>query len=110
MVTLREICRHVRSKNAGPFWVTIDIFFDGDENYRRYRDSPALSAEAIGSLYGTDVAAVKRIPVESLVMLKISYPRTTPQGGVVERDMHSGQQYVRLLDCPMDPIYADNIT
>jgi hypothetical protein len=31
-------------------------------------------------------------------MIKISYPRTTPQGGMVERDMHSGQQYVPLLD------------
>jgi hypothetical protein len=31
-------------------------------------------------------------------MVKVSYPRAAPQGGMVERDMHSGQQYVRLLD------------
>jgi hypothetical protein len=30
-------------------------------------------------------------------MIKISYPRATPQGWIVDRDMHSGQQYVRLL-------------
>jgi hypothetical protein len=29
--------------------------------------------------------------------VKISFPRKTSQGGVVERDMHQGQQYVRLL-------------
>jgi hypothetical protein len=35
-------------------------------------------------------------------MVKISYPRATPQGGMVERDMHAGQQYVRLLDVILD--------
>jgi hypothetical protein len=42
------------------------------------------------------------MPVESLAMVKISYPRTSPQGGIVERDMHSGQQFVRLLDAELD--------
>jgi hypothetical protein len=31
-------------------------------------------------------------------VVKISYPRARPQGGACERDMHGGQQYVRLLD------------
>jgi len=34
-------------------------------------------------------------------MVKISFPRAAPQGGVVERDLHSGQQYVDLLDCDL---------
>ena len=42
MAALGEVCRHIRSKNAGPFWVTIDLFFDGPDKYRRYRDSPAI--------------------------------------------------------------------
>lgn len=98
MVTLREVCHQVRSKNAGPFWVTIDVFFDGPESYARYKDTPALSAQAIGQAYGADPVQVKRFAIDSLAVLKISYPRKSPQGGVVERDMHSGQQYVRLLD------------
>jgi len=102
MVTLRDVCHQVRSKNAGPFWVTIDVFFDGDESYERYKDAPALSAEAIGRNFGADPTQVKRFAVDSLAVLKISYPRKSPQGGVVERDMHSGQQYVRLLDTVLD--------
>ena len=102
MTTLADVCRQVRSKNAGPFWVTVDIFFDGAENFERYRDAPALSAEAIAAAYGADPAMIKRFAVEYLHILKISYPRATPQGGVVERDMHSGQQYVRLLDQVLD--------
>jgi hypothetical protein len=98
MARLGDVCRHIRSKNAGPFWVTIDVFFDGAEQYRRYRDSPALGPELFARLYGVDAGAVKRFPVDSLQVIKVSYPRASPQGGVVERDMHCGQQYARLLD------------
>lgn len=102
MAKVRDVCRHVRSKNAGPFWVTFDLFFDGPDSFRRYSESPALGADLFARLYGTDPAYVKRIPVEHLAMVKISYPRSTPQGGMEERDMHSGQQYVRLLDVELD--------
>jgi hypothetical protein len=102
MAKVRDVCHHVRSKNAGPFWVTFDLFFDGAENYRKYHDSPALSPQLFERLYGTDPALVKTIPVEDLAMVKISYPRATPQGGIEERDMHSGQQYVRLLEVELD--------
>jgi hypothetical protein len=102
MARLGEICRHIRSKNAGPFWVTIDLFFDGADQYRRYRDSPAIGPALFARLYGVDPAAVKRFAVDSLNMIKVSYPRASPQGGVLERDMHCGQQYVRLLEVDVD--------
>jgi hypothetical protein len=95
---LKDVCRYIRSKNAGPFWVTTDLFFDGPESYARYHDDPAISAMAIAAIYGVDAALVKRFPVKSLNMVKISYPRATPQGGVHERDMHAGQQFVPLLE------------
>jgi len=101
MPKLREVCRHVRSKVAGPFWVTVDLFFDGEDSYRRYHDNPAIQPEALAGVLQTEPDLVAIYPVESLNMVKISYPRAAAQGGVVERDMHSGQQYVRLLDCEL---------
>ena len=95
---LKDVCRYVRSKNAGPFWVTVDLFFDSTVTYADYHDDPAISAAAIATIYGVDAALVRRFEVKSLNMVKISYPRTTPQGGVLERDMHSGQQFVPLLE------------
>ena len=95
---LRDVCRYVRSKNAGPFWVTVDLFFDSSGSYAEYHDDPAISAATIAAIYGVDAAHVKRFEVKSLNMVKISYPRATPQGGVHERDMHSGQQFVPLLE------------
>ncbi|MFJ5992801.1 DUF4387 domain-containing protein [Lentzea sp. NPDC092896] len=98
MPKVSEVCRHVRSKVAGPFWVTVDLMFDGQENYDRYSGSPALGAESIAAIYGVDADTVSLYPIPSLKVLKISYPRRTPQGSVEERDLHSGQQYAYLLD------------
>jgi hypothetical protein len=96
MPKVRDVCHHVRSKNAGPFWVTVDLFFDGRENFLKYRH--AIGAEAVAALYDVDAGMVKCVPVENLNVVKISYPRSSAQGGIVERDMHCGQQFVRLLD------------
>lgn len=97
MARLSDVCRHIRSKNAGPFWITVDFFFEGEEAFRRYRDSPALGPELFASLFSADPTHVKRVPVDSLRMIKVSYPRPHPQGWRGERDMHGGQQFARLL-------------
>ena len=102
MATVREVCRHVRSKNAGPYWVTFDLFFDSPESFRRYGESIALSPALFQRLFGADPRLVKRFSVPRLHMVKISYARTSAQGGEVERDMHCGQQFVRLLDVELD--------
>jgi hypothetical protein len=98
MPRLADVCRYVRSKNAGPFWITVDVFFPDRAAYERYVESPVLQAEAIAAQFGIAAAEVKRFPVPELQVLKISYPRRRPQGGAMERDMHGGQQYVRLLE------------
>jgi hypothetical protein len=98
MPKVSEVCRHIRSKNAGPFWITIDLSFPDRDTYERYVHAPQLQPPAIGALFEVDAALVKHFPVDDLQVLKISYPRRTPQGGAMERDMHGGQQYIRLLD------------
>jgi hypothetical protein len=102
MATVNDVCSHVRSKNAGPFWVTFDLFFKDREAYDRYAHSPAIGPEAFHRLFGVDPALVKSFPVDSLEMVKISCVRPTPSGSRVERDLHSGQMFVRLLDIELD--------
>ena len=97
MPRLAEVCRYVRSKNAGPVWITIDVFFDDRQTYLRHRDDPAIGAASIACLYEVDEAQVRRFAIDRLHTVKISIPRPAPQGGVVERDMHGGQQFVPLL-------------
>jgi len=96
MPEVRDVC-HVRSKNAGPFWITLDLFFHDRATFDAWVGASALQPDAIGALFDTPPALVKRFEVPDLNVLKLSYPRASPQGGDLERDMHGGQQYVRLL-------------
>jgi hypothetical protein len=102
MPKLSEVCSHIRSKNAGPFWITIDLTFLDRTTFERYAYGVALQPKAISALFAIDMAQVKRFLVPELSVVKISYPRLRPQGGVLERDMHGGQQYIRLLDVEME--------
>lgn len=98
MAKLADVTRYVRSKAAGPFWITVDIFFPDDEAYRAYSDSPGLATANVASRLNLSIDQVTRIEVPQLHVLKFSYPRGLPQGGPIERDLHGGQQYARLLD------------
>jgi hypothetical protein len=102
MPKVSEVCRHVRSKNAGPFWITVDLSFPDRESFERYAGALALQPAAIGTLFDVDGSQVKCFQIADLSVVKISYPRRRPQGGALERDMHGGQQYIRLLDVELD--------
>lgn len=104
MPKVSDVCRHVRSKNAGPFWITMDLSFTDAAAFDRYAGACALQPEAIAALYGVEPAQVTCFLVQDLSVLKISYPRQRPQGGAIERDMHGGQQYIRLLDVELDQL------
>jgi hypothetical protein len=97
MPTLKEVARYVRSKNAGPFWITIEIFCDTNEAFEKISNSPNLSASSVATLYGVPVENVKVFKIANLRVIKFSFPRPQPQGHKYENDMHAGQQYVRML-------------
>ena len=97
-VTLGAVASQVRSKNAGPFWLTIDVFLPDDGTYARVAAAPAIRPDAIGRLYAVDPAAVKVFHLPELQAVKISFPRPVGQGSPQDRDIHSGQQFVPLLD------------
>lgn len=98
MPLLRDVAKYVRSKTAGPFWVTVDIFCDDDASFQRVASAAALGPEAVGALYGTPAEHVKIFPDPNLRVLKISFPRVTVQGSAQDADSHAGQYFVPLLD------------
>ena len=62
MATLGDLANLVRSKNAGPFWLTIDLMFDDAEAYRRARDAEIVNRATIARLYNQPpVPAAARI-------------------------------------------------
>jgi hypothetical protein len=95
--TVGELAEVIRSKNAGPFWLTIDIFCGEDEAFRRLAQSPVTDPSAIAGIYSVPADHVRVWAISSLRAIKISFPRPITQGSVGDRDMHGGQQYVPLL-------------
>ena len=49
MPKLSEVCHDIRSKNAGPFWITVDLFFNGREAFDRYAAISALQPPALAA-------------------------------------------------------------
>ena len=98
MPRLNEVARYVRSKAAGPFWLTVDVFFAGEADFRAWKGSAGLTADSVGAALGLEPGSVKRMEAPDIWVIKFSYPRTHAQGGTLERDMHGGQQYVPLLE------------
>jgi len=94
--TVGDLADLVRSKNAGPFWQTIDIFFANDKNYRAVAHNASLTPDAIARLYQVDADAVLIYRLPDIRVVKISFPRPTIQGGRADRDMHAGQQHIPL--------------
>ena len=98
MPKLEDVCHQIRSKNAGPFWISVDLFFRDRAAFDRYAGAKELQPENLGPLFGVRPDQVGCYPVPDLAVLKISYPRRDPQGGMIERDLHGGQQYIRIVD------------
>jgi hypothetical protein len=94
--TLGDIALVVRSKNAGPFWITLDIFFRNDADFAHVRDAGVLTAAKIGELYGVDPALVKIFELPNIKAMKFSMPRSVVAGSFEDRDLHAGQQHVPL--------------
>ncbi len=98
MPTVGETSRYIRSKNAGPFWITLDIFCSDQDDYLKIKNSPNMNKKVIGNLYEVDPEKVKIFFVDSIFVIKVSIPRKVPQGDKYERDMHGGQQYIELSE------------
>lgn len=94
--TLDDIADLVRAKNAGPFWLTLDVFLPSDEAFDRVCASDVVDPDVIASLYKSTPDKVRIFPMPALRAIKISFPRPVVQGSFADRDMHSGQQHVLL--------------
>lgn len=98
---LADLARLIRSKNAGPFWLTIDVMFDNPEAYRRACASALTSAEEMGRRLACDPGAVLIRALDPALAIKISIPRQHSAGSPQDADVLGGQQYAGLLDLPV---------
>jgi hypothetical protein len=96
MSLLGDKVKKIRSKNAGPFWITIDIFCGSKEIYNEVRVN--LDNIKIVKLFQISGQTLKRFEIESLNVIKFSFPRKIIQGHIHDRDMHGAQLGVLLSE------------
>lgn len=90
----------VRSKNAGPFWVTVDLFCGDAEVYERVRTR--LKTETLAALFQQPSQLIKRFDIADLSVIKFSFPRPVVQGSREDRDMHGAQWALLVAEHEMD--------
>ena len=75
---LYELAHVLRSKNSGPFAVTLDILFDDPAVYERVKRSGKITPENIARLYGLKVEDMT--PVSALRSPTCARPRRARWG------------------------------
>ncbi len=95
--TFAEVAKLIRSKNAGPFWLTLDVMFEDPEVYRHVRDRQIVTPEKIAQLYGLQPKQVLVVAADSALAIKAAMPRVRSSGSPADSDVFGGQQYAPLL-------------
>lgn len=98
MVKLKEIAKACKSKNAGPFDITLDIMFDDAALYERVQASGVISASLIAHLYGVNESDVLFTEYPPALAWKATLPRPVASGAVGDVDVYGAQQHAPLLE------------
>lgn len=101
MAKLGDIASVIRSKNAGPFQVTIDIMFAQPGDYERVLASGAIAPAEIARRYAISPADVDIIPFPRVHSIKVTIPRrwgSRGSGSAGDRDVYGAQQHGPLVD------------
>jgi len=95
---LADLARVIRSKNAGPLLLTIDVIFDDRDSYDRVIRSGALAADRIAALYGVSHNQTAVLPYPQALAVKITLPRLHRSGGPGDTDVYGAQQHAPMLE------------
>lgn len=94
MKTLYDLAQVIRSKNAGPLYITIDILFDQKEAFDRVVSSEILTPDLVSGLYGVQINDIDIYIFEPANAIKITFPRTGANSGAVgDKDVYGAQQH-----------------
>ena len=98
MARLRDIAQICKSKNAGPFMLTIDVLFEDPAVYARVKATGVLSAALFARLYSVADEDVLFTPYDAALAFKATLPRLVPAGDFGDTDVYGAQQHAPLLD------------
>ena len=98
-----DIARVVRSKNSGPFELTMDIIFRDRESYERVKAAQAVNKAVVARAYAVPESAIRNvIYFDPAGAVKITMDRPLTSGEPGETDVYGAQQHAPLLSLEFD--------
>lgn len=104
MARLGDIASKVRSKNAGPFWLTVDVFCADARAFQAVVQG--INTPEVAALFAIDPADLRRFDIPALNVVKFSLPRPAVQGAAEDRDLH-GASWGALVEELEIPVVED---
>ncbi|KAH0438771.1 caib baif family enzyme [Colletotrichum camelliae] len=107
--TLSDISQVLRSKNAGPYEITIDAIFESKSTYDAVKDSGLLSAETVAHAVNVSRKDIVWMGFfDPAMAFKVTIPRfragkKAPAGSFMENDIHGSQQHLGLSILRLSP-------
>lgn len=99
MSTLREVCKVVRSKNAGPFIFTFDIMFKDAATFEAVKQAGFIDRASVAKAYGLSANEVLSFDWHGFAnAVKFSIRREVASGAVGDSDVYGAQQHAPLLE------------
>lgn len=94
MKKLIDYTKILRSKNAGPLYITFDLIFHNKEDMDYI--SQRLTKELIAEAYAVPVEKIDIIVYDVVNSIKITFPRKSISGSLNDTDIYGCQQHVPL--------------
>ncbi|WP_434799676.1 DUF4387 domain-containing protein [Terrisporobacter vanillatitrophus] len=98
MTKLVDITNIIRSKNSGPYELTIDIMFKTLEDYENVCNNKIINENLICDLYKINKEdIINIIEFKPANAIKITIKRPIASGDLGETDVYGAQQHAPLL-------------
>jgi hypothetical protein len=97
-IPLTDIAHIIRSKNAGPFELTLDVFFSSEEIYRQAKRRQVIDRVLIRRLYAVADKQIQHIVYfDAARSVKVTISRIVSSGAFDDTDVYGAQQHAPLL-------------
>ncbi len=96
---LRDLANVIRSKNAGPYELTLDVMLKNEAYFRLIQDAGIFNRSTIASLYQVgEEDIIDIVFFKKALAVKATIVRPLPSGAIGERDVYGAQQHAPLMD------------
>lgn len=96
MKKLIDYTKILRSKNAGPLFITFDLIFNTKEDMAYVEQN--LKKSDISRVYGVAEEKIDIISFGVVNSIKITFPRKNISGSLADNDIYGCQQHMPLAN------------